>query len=165
MPGRESSPLVCSLLLTDLIFFLSAVHDVAAWSAQNVKGLLPPVFSVVHPPFRTPWISQIIVDIAAMTIAGLFPIGLLGPLVSIGTLLAFAIVCAGVFVLRFTDPQIARPFRTPAVWLVSPLSVVSCGYLMKNLPPDTWARLIIWLIIGLVIYFTYGCRHSRLEQS
>ncbi|HTV41308.1 MAG TPA: amino acid permease [Candidatus Sulfotelmatobacter sp.] len=131
---------------------------------MSKDGLLPPVFSVVHPRFRTPWISQIIVGIAAMTISGLFPIGLLGQLVSIGTLLAFAIVCAGVFVLRLTDPQIRRPFRTPAVWLVAPLGVLSCGYLMKNLPPDTWARLIVWLIIGLVLYFTYGCRHSRLEQ-
>jgi basic amino acid/polyamine antiporter, APA family len=132
---------------------------------MSKDGLLPPVFSVVHPRFRTPWISQILVGVAAMIIAGLFPIGLLGQLVSIGTLLAFTIVCAGVFVLRFTDPEIRRPFRAPAVWLVAPLGVLSCGYLMKNLPPDTWARLIIWLIIGLVIYFTYGCRHSRLERS
>ncbi|MGH7942872.1 MAG: amino acid permease [Limisphaerales bacterium] len=132
---------------------------------MSKDGLLPPVFSVIHPRFRTPWISQIIVGIAATAIAGLFPIGLLGQLVSIGTLLAFAIVCAGVFVLRFTDPKIPRPFRTPAVWLTAPLGVLSCCYLMANLPPDTWARLIIWLIIGLLIYFTYGCRHSRLGRD
>jgi APA family basic amino acid/polyamine antiporter len=132
---------------------------------MSKDGLLPPVFSVVHPRFRTPWISQILVGIAAMTIAGLFPIGLLGQLVSIGTLLAFTIVCAGVLVLRFTDPKLPRPFRTPAVWLVAPLGVLSCGYLMKNLPADTWARLIIWLVIGLVIYFTYGFRHSRLGRG
>ncbi|MGB7769590.1 MAG: amino acid permease [Verrucomicrobiia bacterium] len=131
---------------------------------MSKDGLLPPIFSAVHPKFRTPWIAQIITGAAAMLVAGLFPIGLLGELVSIGTLLAFAIVCAGVFVLRFTDPEIKRPFRTPVFWLTAPLGVLSCGYLMYNLPPDTWARLIVWLAIGLVIYFAYGCRHSKLER-
>ncbi len=129
---------------------------------MSKDGLLPPIFSAVHPKFRTPWIAQIITGAAAMLIAGLFPIGLLGELVSIGTLLAFAIVCAGVLVLRFTDPKIHRPFRTPAFWLVAPLGVVSCGYLMANLPADTWARLIVWIAIGIVIYFAYGYRHSKL---
>jgi APA family basic amino acid/polyamine antiporter len=131
---------------------------------MSKDGLLPPIFGVVHPKFRTPWIAQIITGGAAMLIAGLFPIGLLGELVSIGTLLAFAIVCAGVFVLRFTNPTIHRPFRTPAVWLVAPLGVGSCGYLMAHLPADTWARLIVWIAIGVVIYFAYGIRHSKLNQ-
>ena len=131
---------------------------------MSKDGLLPPIFSAVHPKFRTPWIAQIITGAAAMLVAGLFPIGLLGELVSIGTLLAFAIVCAGIFVLRFTDPEIKRPFRTPVFWLTAPLGVLSCGYLMYNLPPDTWARLIVWLAIGLVIYFAYGCRHSKLQR-
>jgi APA family basic amino acid/polyamine antiporter len=131
---------------------------------MSKDGLLPPVFSAVHPKFRTPWVAQILTGAIAMLIAGLFPIGLLGELVSIGTLLAFAIVCAGIFVLRFTDPQIQRPFRTPAFWLIAPLGVISCGYLMSYLPADTWARLIVWMAIGLVIYFTYGCRHSKLQQ-
>lgn len=98
-----------------------------------------------------------------MLIAAFFPIGILGELVSIGTLLAFAIVCAGVFVLRFTDPGIHRPFRTPAWWLVAPLGVFFCFYLMKYLPGDTWIRLMVWMAIGLVIYFLYGRRHSRLQ--
>jgi APA family basic amino acid/polyamine antiporter len=130
---------------------------------MSKDGLLPPVFSAVHPKYRTPWIAQILTGAVAMLVAGLFPIGLLGELVSIGTLLAFAIVCAGVFVLRFTDPEIPRPFRTPAFWLVAPLGVIFCGYLMYGLPPDTWARLIVWMAIGLVIYFTYGYRHSKLQ--
>ena len=100
-----------------------------------------------------------------MVVAGLFPIGLLGELVSIGTLLAFVIVCAGVFVLRFTDPQIQRPFRTPAFWLVCPLGALFCFALMYGLPRDTWARLIVWMAIGLGIYFAYGCRHSRVQQG
>jgi basic amino acid/polyamine antiporter, APA family len=132
---------------------------------MSKDGLLPPVFSAVHPKFRTPWLAQILTGAVAMLIAGFFPIGLLGELVSIGTLLAFAIVCAGVFVLRFTDPQIERPFRTPAFWLVAPLGVVSCVFLMVvGLPADTWLRLIIWMAIGIVIYFGYGRRHSKVQQ-
>jgi APA family basic amino acid/polyamine antiporter len=128
-------------------------------------GLLPAVFSKVHPRFRTPWLAQILTGVLAMLIGGLFPIGLLGELVSIGTLLAFAIVCAGVFVLRFTDADIRRPFRTPFFWLVSPLGVFFCAWLMYGLPPDTWARLIVWMVIGLTIYFLYGRRHSKLQQQ
>jgi APA family basic amino acid/polyamine antiporter len=128
-------------------------------------GLLPPAFSAVHPRFRTPWVAQIITGVAAMLIAGFFPIGLLGELVSIGTLLAFAIVCAGVLVLRFTDPQLNRPFRVPVVGLVAPLGVLSCGYLMAHLPADTWARLIVWIAIGVVIYVLYGYRHSKLNPG
>jgi len=131
---------------------------------MSKDGLLPPAFSAVHPKFRTPWVAQFLIGAVALLIAGLFPIGLLGELVSIGTLLAFAIVCAGIFVLRFTDPQIKRPFRTPVFWAVAPLGVLSCGYLMYNLPPDTWARLIVWLVIGLVVYFAYSCRHSKLQK-
>ena len=128
-------------------------------------GLLPAVFSTVHPKFKTPWVAQILTGAAAMLVAGLFPIGLLGELVSIGTLLAFLIVCAGVLVLRRIHPEIHRPFRTPAVWLVAPLGILCCGGLMAGLPRDTWARLIVWMVIGLVIYFAYGHRHSRLHQG
>ncbi len=126
-------------------------------------GLLPAVFSSVHPKFQTPWVAQILTGAVAMLVAGLFPIGLLGELVSIGTLLAFLIVCAGVLVLRRIHPEIHRPFRTPAVWLVAPLGILCCGGLMAGLPRDTWARLIVWMVIGLVIYFAYGHRHSKLH--
>jgi APA family basic amino acid/polyamine antiporter len=133
--------------------------------AMSRDGLLPPLFSHVHPRFRTPWLATILTGCLAMLLAGLFPIGLLGELVSIGTLLAFVIVCAGIFVLRFTDPGIPRPFRTPAFWLVCPLGVFFCGWLMYGLPPDTWARLLVWMLIGLVIYFTYGRRRSKLALT
>lgn len=129
---------------------------------MSKDGLLPAAFGDVHWRFRTPWLATILTGSVAMLVAGLFPIGLLGELVSIGTLLAFAIVCAGTLVLRFTDPDIPRPFRTPAVWLVSPLGVFFCFWLMCGLPPDTWARLFVWMAIGLVIYFTYGRRRSAL---
>ena len=129
--------------------------------AMSRDGLLPPVFSRVHPKFRTPWLATLITGLVAATVAGLFPIGLLGELVSIGTLFAFTIVCAGILVLRYTRPELPRPFRTPFVPVVPILGIVSCVYLMVNLPRDTWIRLAVWLVIGLVIYFAYGRHHSR----
>jgi APA family basic amino acid/polyamine antiporter len=133
--------------------------------AMARDGLLPAVFGKVHPRFRTPYITTILTGLVAATIAGFFPIGLLGELVSIGTLLAFVIVSAGVIVLRYTNPNAPRPFRTPLVPLVPILGILTCGYLMVGLPGDTWLRLIIWMGIGLVIYFAYSRSHSRLGRD
>ncbi|HEX5830398.1 MAG TPA: amino acid permease C-terminal domain-containing protein, partial [Gemmatimonadaceae bacterium] len=100
----------------------------------------------------------------AALVSGLFPIGLLGELVSIGTLFAFVIVCAGVLVLRYKRPELARPFRTPFVPLVPILGIVFCFGLMTFLPGDTWLRLAIWMAIGLTIYFLYGRKHSKITR-
>ncbi|HEX6107048.1 MAG TPA: amino acid permease [Gemmatimonadales bacterium] len=131
---------------------------------MSKDGLLPPVFSAVHPRFRTPWLASAVTGATAMVFAGLLPIGLLGELVSIGTLFAFAIVCAGVLVLRYTDPDRPRPFRTPLVPFVPLAGIGACLYLMLGLPVDTWARLIVWMALGLAIYFAYGRRHSKVQQ-
>ena len=128
-------------------------------------GLLPAVFGKVHPKFRTPYVSTIVTGIVAALIAGLFPIGLLGELVSIGTLLAFVIVSGGIIVLRRTQPDLPRPFRTPLVPLVPILGILICGYMMYGLPTDTWLRLAIWMALGLAIYFAYGKQHSKLNRG
>ena len=125
-------------------------------------GLLPPVFGKIHPKFKTPYITTILTGAVCALIAGFFPIGLLGELVSIGTLLAFVIVAAGVIVLRRVSPEIQRPFRTPLVPLVPILAILICGYMMYSLPADTWIRLLVWLALGLAIYFLYGKSHSRI---
>jgi APA family basic amino acid/polyamine antiporter len=133
--------------------------------AMARDGLLPPAFGKVHKKYRTPYLATIITGGVAMIIAGLFPVGLLGELVSIGTLLAFMIVCGGILVLRYTRPDLPRAFRTPLVPLVPLLGIISCGYLMFNLPWDTWLRLLIWMAIGLLIYFLYGRHHSKLGRE
>ena len=128
-------------------------------------GLLPPVFSKVHPKFKTPYISTIVTGSVAMIIAGILPISILGELVSIGTLLAFIIVCISVLVLRKRRPEIHRPFRTPWVPLVPILGAGICFLQMAALPLDTWLRLIVWMAIGFFIYFFYGVKHSKVREE
>jgi APA family basic amino acid/polyamine antiporter len=127
--------------------------------AMSRDGFLPPVFGRIHPRFRTPHVTTTITGVLVAITAALFPIGVLGQLVSMGTLLAFAIVCAGVLVLRRTDPDIPRPFRAPGMPWVGVAGVLVCVYLMAVLPLATWRRLAVWLAIGLAIYFLYGRRN------
>src|SRR5438876_889993 len=134
------------------------------WTMAD-DGLLPKFVSRVHPKFRTPWITTILTGIVVAFFAALSTVRAAGSLVSIGTLLAFVFLSIGVLVLRIREPHLPRTFKTPAVWVVAPLGALSALYLMIALPWRTWERLIIWFVIGMVIYFFYGVRRSKLAQA
>jgi APA family basic amino acid/polyamine antiporter len=128
-------------------------------------GLLPPLFSRLHPRFRTPYVSSALTGTVCALLAGLYDVSTLGHLVSIGTLLAFAIVCGGVWYLRVKEPDRPRPFRAPLVPVVPLLGIVVCVFLMSRLPVEAWERLVGWLAVGLLIYFLYGRRNSVVQRT
>jgi len=132
--------------------------------SMSRDGLLPPFARKIHPRFRTPHITSIITGVIVALAAGFTPIGALGELVSIGTLLAFVIVSIGVIFLRYRRPDLHRPFKTPFVPFIPILSALVSFALMLGLPFDTWLRLVIWMAIGLVLYFAYGYKHSELRK-
>jgi len=132
--------------------------------SMSRDGLLGEWAGKVHPTFRTPYLSSIFTGIAVAIAAGALPLQLLGQLVNIGTLLAFVLVCAGVWILRHKRPDLDRPFRTPLMPFVPIMGILSCFGLMLTLPGDTWIRLVVWLVIGFVIYFGYGRKHSKLNK-
>jgi APA family basic amino acid/polyamine antiporter len=129
--------------------------------AMGKDGMIGGMFCDVHPRFRTPWKGTLVTGVFAMLLAGALPLDILGELVSIGTLLAFVIVCFGVMVMRVRRPNARRPFRTPLVWLVAPLGIVMCGAMMAWLPMDTWIRLGVWTAIGIVIFFGYSVWRAK----
>jgi APA family basic amino acid/polyamine antiporter len=128
--------------------------------SMSRDGLLPPLFGRVHPRFRTPHVSTLVTGVIVAVAAGLFPLSTLSQLVSMGTLLAFTLVCIGIIILRKTAPDLERPFRTPGMPWVPIVGAVVCVIQMGVLPLTTWARLFIWLAIGMIVYFTYGRRHA-----
>ncbi len=132
--------------------------------SMSRDGLLPSIFSEIHPKFHTPWKSNLIFMVMVGLGAGFLPISQLGHMTSIGTLMAFIIVCAGVIVLRYAQPNAPRPYRTPWVPLFPLLGIVVCFSMMYSLNTQTWLRLIVWLIIGMVVYFSYSRFHSRLNK-
>jgi APA family basic amino acid/polyamine antiporter len=149
--------------LTSVMLVMLLGQTRVLYSMAN-DGLLPKkFFAAVHPKFRTPWKNTILVGLLAAIVGSVTPIDDIGKMVNIGTLLAFVIVSISVLVLRRTNPTQPRPFRTPWVPLVPILGVISNGYMMYKLGWVNWARLIIWLVIGLVVYFTYGQKHSRVQ--
>ena len=130
--------------------------------AMSRDGLLTPSFSKVNQKTQTPVRVIVICGLVMALVAGMIPLGELAELVNIGTLFAFVLVCLGVIVLRYTDPDMHRPFKTAANPLFPVLGILSCSALMMFLPVMTWYRFIVWLLIGLVVYFTYSCHHSKL---
>ncbi len=149
------SSVILVLLLGQPRIFYSMAKD----------GLLPPIFSKVHPKFRTPYITTIVTGSVAAVVGGLFPIGALGEMVSIGTLLAFTIVSISVIVLRKTNPELHRPFKTPWVPFVPILGALISVVQIFSLPLPTWIRLIGWMLIGVIIYFSYGYKHSKIRNN
>ncbi len=127
-------------------------------------GLLPPVFTRIHPVYRTPHINTVITGIGIAVLAALFPLDILGELTSMGTLIAFAAVCAGVLILRRTRPELPRPFRMPLVWPICVAGILSCMALLSTMTTHNWMLMLAWTAFGFLIYGFYGYRHSRLRQ-
>ena len=142
------------------VTFVSLYGQSRVFYAMARDGFLWPLFSAVHPRFRTPHRGTIVTGAVAALLAAIFPLDILADLVSIGTLLAFVVVCVGIMMLRVSAPNAARAFRTPLVWFVAPAGVFSCGLMMVSLSNATWIRLVLWTALGLAIYFFYGHRHA-----
>ena len=171
--ARAGSSLTAAKVLVSIItvfglvsvMIVNLLGQVRIFYAMGRDGLMPRAFSRVHAKTATPWLGTIVTGVVATVIAGVVPLGLLGELVSIGTLLAFAIVCCGVLVLRVRRPHEPRPFRVPFAPWTPLLGVVSCMGLMLSLPLATWVRLVVWLALGALVYFLYGIRHSELRNT
>jgi len=148
-----------SVILVDLL------GQSRVFFSMSRDGLLPKLFSEVHLKFRTPYKGNIILCIFISLFAGLVPIGVVGEMTSIGTLLAFVMVCLGVMVLRHRQPDLPRAFRTPWVPVVPVLGIITCVAMMVSLPQGTWIRLIVWLVIGLAVYFFYGKKNSKIGRE
>jgi APA family basic amino acid/polyamine antiporter len=160
-----SAVLVAILIGYTSVILVDLLGQSRVFFAMSKDGLLPPVFSRLHPRLNTPFQSIALLGGFIALFAGFVPIAVVGEMTSIGTLLAFVMVCLGVLILRRTDPDAPRPFRTPWVPLVPILGIVVCLVMMFSLPLDTWLRLLVWLAIGLAIYYGYGKKHSKLRQA
>ena len=147
------------------VMLVMTIAQARIFFAMARDGLLPPFFGRVHPRFRTPSTGTIVTGTAAAVVGGLFPVKILGELVAIGTLAAFVTVCIGILVLRQTRPDLPRPFRTPWPWFTCIAGALVCGAMMVSLGPETWARLVIWTAVGVLIYVFYGYRHSCVGKA
>jgi len=145
-----------------LVTFLSQVR---VFMAMSRDGLLPPIFSHVHPKFHTPHLATMLTGGVICVVSAFTPIRMLEEMVNIGTLMAFVVVCAAVLLLRIRSPEVKRPFRCPVIYIVAPLGILVNLTLMLFLPIDTWIRLAVWLGLGMVIYFAYSRFHSKLNHG
>ncbi|GAB3591027.1 amino acid permease [Angustibacter peucedani] len=153
---------VCGITTVILVLMLGQSRVLFAMSRD---GLLPQGLAKVHPTFGTPYRITIATSVVIAALAGFVNLEKLSEMVSIGTLFAFIVVSAGVIVLRRTRPDLERSFKTPAVPWLPVVAILACAWLMVNLPVETWLRFIVWMVIGFVIYFTYGASHSRMSRG
>ncbi|HVP83270.1 MAG TPA: amino acid permease [Rhizomicrobium sp.] len=142
------------------VVFVSLYGQSRVFFSMARDGFIWKMFCNVHPRFRTPHLGTILIGAFAAVLAAIFPLDILADLVSIGTLMAFVAVCIGIMMLRVSAPNAARPFKTPMVWVVAPLGVLICGFMMISLGWGTWIRLVVWTLAGLAIYFLYGQKHA-----
>lgn len=133
--------------------------------AMSRDGLLPPIFSIIHTKYSTPWLDTLVIGIAISLVGAFFPVDIIAQMANIGTLSALAVVSGGVIILRKKKPDMPRPFKMPWVPVLPGLSVLFCIYLMLNLPLLTWLRFVIWIALGLYLYFGYSFRHSKLAEE
>jgi APA family basic amino acid/polyamine antiporter len=152
--------IICGFTSVILVMLLGQSR---VFFSMSRDGLLPRIFSDIHPKWKTPWRSNLLFMLFVSLFSAFAPISVVGHMTSIGTLLAFVIVCAGIMIMRRTQPDIPRPFKTPLVPLVPILGIVVCAAMMYSLGPDNWLRLIGWLIIGQVVYFSYSRYHSKMR--
>ena len=149
------SSVILVMLLGQSRVFFSMAHD----------GLLPKVFCDLHPKFRTPYKSNMLFFVFTGVFAAFIPEDVVGEMTSIGTLFAFILVCAGVWIMRVRRPDVERGFRVPALPVVAVLGMITCGAMIFGLGWTNWVRLIVWLLLGLIIYFTYSTRHSKVQMG
>ena len=154
---------VGALIGLSSVILVMVIAQPRIFMIMSRDGLLPPVLNRIHPKYRTPHINTLITGVAIAVLAAIFPLDLLANLTSMGTLIAFVAVCAGVLILRYTAPQLPRLFRVPVAWLICPAGVVSCLALLWAMDWFNWMLMGVWTLIGLAIYFGYGRRHSRLR--
>jgi APA family basic amino acid/polyamine antiporter len=152
--GGFSSVILVMLMGQSRVFF-----------SMSKDGLVPPLFSDVHPKFRTPWKANILFFFVTAGFAGFIPGDIVGEMTSIGTLFAFMLVCGGVWIMRRRRPDFPRGFTVPALPVVAVLGIIVCGAMIYGLGWTNWLRLLVWLVIGLVLYFSYGRKHSKLMLS
>jgi len=146
------------------VTFVSLYGQSRVFYSMARDGFLPPMFSAVHPRFRTPHLGTLVTSVVALLLAAIFPLDILADLVSIGTLCAFIAVCAGILILRVQAPNARRPFRTPFVWFVGIAGILSCGTMAFSLSWGTWLRLVVWTALGFAVFFAYGIKHTAKSK-
>lgn len=167
MPGYAwLSSLISVAILAGFssVILVMLLGQTRVFYAVSKDGLLPPLFSKLHPKYRTPYLSQILLFFFTSILAGFLPDSIVGDMSSIGTLFAFVLVCIGVMIMRKTNPDLPRPFKTPYYKVVATLGILVCMTMIVGLGVENWTRLIVWLLIGFIIYFTYGIKNSKLNK-